>query len=123
MTSSETRALKHAALLVLALGLLRTAAEGVRSPVTTQGAASADSAGLVVLLVGRSLMLGQISGVDEMIGLVGQSSSSIDPEGKVFIRGEYWNVQADEPIDEGQPVEVVAVEGLMLRVRRAAGSR
>ncbi len=50
MTSSETRALKHAALLVLALGLLRTAAEGVRSPVTTQGAASADSAGLVVLL-------------------------------------------------------------------------
>jgi membrane-bound serine protease (ClpP class) len=80
-------------------------------------------AGLVVLLVGRSLMLGQISGVDEMIGLVGQSSSSIDPEGKVFIRGEYWNVQADEPIDEGQPVEVVAVEGLKLRVRRAAGSR
>ena len=50
MTSSETRALKHAAFLVLALGLLRTAAEGVRSPVTTQGAASADSAGLVVLL-------------------------------------------------------------------------
>jgi membrane-bound serine protease (ClpP class) len=68
-------------------------------------------------------MLGQISGVDEMIGLVGQSSSSIDPEGKVFIRGEYWNVQADEPIDEGQPVEVVAVEGLKLRVRRVAGSR
>ncbi len=50
MTSSETRALKHAALLVLALGLLRTVAEGVRSPVTTQGAAQADSAGLVVLL-------------------------------------------------------------------------
>ena len=50
MTSSETRALKHAALLVLGLGLLRTAAEGVRSPVTTQGAASADSSGLAVLL-------------------------------------------------------------------------
>jgi competence protein ComEA len=50
MTSSETRALKHAALLVLALALLRTAAESVRSPVTTQGAASADSSGLAVLL-------------------------------------------------------------------------
>ena len=50
MTSSETRALKHAVLLVLALGLLRTAAESVRSPVTTQGAASADSSGLAVLL-------------------------------------------------------------------------
>ena len=50
MTSSETRALKHAALLVLALGLLRTAAESVRSPVTTQGAEVADSSGLAVLL-------------------------------------------------------------------------
>ena len=50
MTSSETRALKHAALLVLALALLRTAAESVRSPVTTQGAEVADSSGLAVLL-------------------------------------------------------------------------
>jgi len=50
MTSSETRALKHAALLVLALGLLRTAAESVRSPVTTRGAEFADSSGLAVLL-------------------------------------------------------------------------
>jgi competence protein ComEA len=50
MTSSETRALKHAALLVLALGLLRTAAESVRSPVTTQGAEFADSSGLGELL-------------------------------------------------------------------------
>ena len=50
MTSSETRALKHAALLVLGLGLLRTATESVRSPVTTLGAASADSSGLAVLL-------------------------------------------------------------------------
>ena len=50
MTFSETRALKHAALLVLALALLRTAAESVRSPVTTQGAEVADSSGLAVLL-------------------------------------------------------------------------
>ena len=50
MTYTETRALKHAALLVLGLGLLRAAAESVRSPVTTQGAAVADSSGLAVLL-------------------------------------------------------------------------
>ncbi len=50
MTSSETRALRHAALLVLGLGLVRVAVEGVRSPVTTRGAAAPDSAGLAVLL-------------------------------------------------------------------------
>ena len=50
MTSSETRALKHAALLILGLGLVRVAAEGVRSPVTTRGTTVADSSGLTVLL-------------------------------------------------------------------------
>ena len=50
MTFSETRALKHAALLVLGLGLFRTAAESVRNPVTTQGATVQDSSGLAVLL-------------------------------------------------------------------------
>ncbi len=50
MTSSETRALRHAALLVLGLGLLRTASESIRRPVTTQGVAVADSSGLAVLL-------------------------------------------------------------------------
>ena len=50
MTFSETRALRHAALLVLGLGLLRTAVEGVRSPVTTQATVLPDSAGLELLL-------------------------------------------------------------------------
>ncbi len=50
MTSSETRALKHAAVLVLGLGLLRTASETIRSPVTTQGVEVADSSGLAELL-------------------------------------------------------------------------
>ena len=50
MTFSETRALRHAALLVLGLGLLRIAAESFRSPVRTQGVAVQDSSGLAVLL-------------------------------------------------------------------------
>ncbi len=50
MTSSETRALKHAALLVLGLGLVRTASESIWSPVTTRGVEVADSSGLAVLL-------------------------------------------------------------------------
>jgi membrane-bound serine protease (ClpP class) len=77
--------------------------------------------GLVVFSVGRSMMLKPASGVDEIIGLVGRSASDLDPKGKVFVRGEYWNVEAEggETISEGEPVEVVAVEGLTLRVRRA----
>ncbi len=79
--------------------------------------------GFVVLLVGRTLWARQSAGVDEMVGLVGQATSALGPGGKVFIRGEYWNVQADESIAEGEAVEVVAVEGLKLRVRRTGGTR
>lgn len=50
MTSSETRALTHSALLVLGLALLRVAAEGVGSPVSTRGGAVPDSSGLAELL-------------------------------------------------------------------------
>lgn len=76
--------------------------------------------GVVVLMVGRSLRLGQQSGVDEMIGSFGNATTSLYPSqaGKVFIRGEYWNAMTDEPIHEGDSVEVVAVEGLRLRVKK-----
>jgi membrane-bound serine protease (ClpP class) len=87
--------------------------------------------GIVILAVGRTLMREQVSGVDEMIGLIGEASSEIhpdghpnaQPDGKVFIRGEYWNVTANEPIESGQRVEVIAVEGLTLRVRQVAATR
>jgi competence ComEA-like helix-hairpin-helix protein len=50
MTSSETRALTHSALLILGLALLRVAAGGVGTPVSTQGGVVPDSSGLEELL-------------------------------------------------------------------------
>ena len=76
-------------------------------------------AGIVVFIVGRSLGRPQVAGVYELIGMVGRASSALEPEGSVFVRGEYWNVRADEAIPAGDRVEVTAVEGLRLRVRRA----
>jgi membrane-bound serine protease (ClpP class) len=76
--------------------------------------------GVVVFLVGRSLWVRQTTGVDEMIGTVGRADSNLDPLGRVFVRGEYWNAEADEEIAEGESVEVAAVVGLTIRVRRVA---
>jgi len=75
--------------------------------------------GLVVYAVGRSFLREQVAGVDELIGLVGRAISDLAPEGKVFVRGEYWDASADDAIASGQPVQITAVEGLRLRVRRA----
>jgi membrane-bound serine protease (ClpP class) len=79
-------------------------------------------ASLVIFAVGRTLMLRQTAGVDELIGTVGRAVSDLDPAGKVFIRGEHWNAVSIETIPRGTRVEVTGVEGLQLRVRRAPGA-
>jgi membrane-bound serine protease (ClpP class) len=75
--------------------------------------------GLVVYAVGRSLGRRQESGVSELIGMTGVATTGLDPTGTVFIRGEYWNARADEPIGADERVEATAVRGLELTVRRA----
>jgi membrane-bound serine protease (ClpP class) len=60
--------------------------------------------------------------VDELLGLIGETRTALTPEGKVFIRGEYWSATADQEIASGESVEVTAVEGMSLRVRRALSS-
>ena len=82
-------------------------------------AAFAVFGGVVVFALGRSLWVDQTAGVDELIGLVGRSTTVLSPDGKVFVRGEYWNAEADGEVGVGEPVEVTGVDGLLLRVRRA----
>jgi membrane-bound serine protease (ClpP class) len=75
-------------------------------------------AAVVVFAVGRTFARGQTAGVSELIGLVGRAQTAIAPEGRVFVRGEYWTARADEEIPAGEAVEIAAVEGMRLRVRR-----
>jgi membrane-bound serine protease (ClpP class) len=81
--------------------------------------------GLVVFTVGRSLLLAQVAGVDEMVGLVGEATTALSgaDEGKVFVRGEYWTAIGEESVEPGERIEVVRVDGLKLRVRRAGDTR
>jgi membrane-bound serine protease (ClpP class) len=77
-------------------------------------------AALVLVAVGRSHRLAQTTGVDELIGMIARAVTPLAPEGTVFARGEYWNARAEEPCSANERVEIVAVEGLRLRVKRAA---
>ena len=60
-----------------------------------------------------------ISGREAMLGEHGVAQTDIAPEGKVMLRGEYWNAVSAEPIAKGEKVEVVALDGLRLTVRKA----
>ena len=56
------------------------------------------------------------SGVEAMIGEIGTAETALTPEGKVFIHGETWNARATSPVNVGEHVRVVRVEGLKLEV-------
>jgi membrane-bound serine protease (ClpP class) len=51
-----------------------------------------------------------------LVGETGVARTAIDPQGKVFVHGEYWDALSSVPLSEGTPVRVLAVEGLRLRV-------
>jgi membrane-bound serine protease (ClpP class) len=79
--------------------------------------------GFIVYSLSRTFMRHQTAGVDEMVGMVGRCEVAINPSGKVFVRGEYWNSVADEKIAAGDPVEILEIQGLTLRVRPARNAR
>jgi membrane-bound serine protease (ClpP class) len=74
---------------------------------------------IVVFGVVRSLSRAPRSGVGELVGMIGKAASPLEPEGTVFVRGEYWAARAEAAVPAGGRVEVTAVEGLRLRVRLA----
>ena len=61
-----------------------------------------------------------VTGAAGMIGESGRALTSIGPAtaGRVAVHGEIWDAAADQPIPEGAPVRVVAIEGLKVTVRQ-----
>jgi membrane-bound serine protease (ClpP class) len=60
------------------------------------------------------------TGAEALMGQRGQAASDVSPEGWVIVQGERWRARAAEPIAAGEAVEVLSVEGLLLRVRKGA---
>ncbi len=57
-----------------------------------------------------------VSGRAEMKHLIGEVISDFDHEGPVRIRGEVWQARSLVPLQAGQRVRVVAIDGLVLQV-------
>ncbi len=60
------------------------------------------------------------TGIQTVIGATGRVTSDLDPVGTVLVRSEDWTAEAvDGPIQAGEAVTVVGVEGVRLKVRRS----
>ena len=75
---------------------------------------------VVVTAVVRSRKLKYISGLVMLVGKKGQVTSDLSPTGTVQVASELWSAvpEGEGVIGKGEEVEVVAVDGLILRVRK-----
>lgn len=72
----------------------------------------------VVGAVVRSRGFRVVTGREGLVGQVGHAKTRLDPQGMVLVQGELWQAtSAGGPIEAGQAVEVLGVEGLRLTVR------
>ncbi|MBI5968741.1 MAG: nodulation protein NfeD [Deltaproteobacteria bacterium] len=58
------------------------------------------------------------TGSEGISGETGVARTRLDPEGKVFVHGEWWNAYSDESIQEGEKIRVLKTDGLKLKVEK-----
>ena len=71
---------------------------------------------LVTTVVVRSQRARVMTGAEALVGEIGEAMTALDPAGKVFVHGEYWNARAAEPVPSGRKVRVKAVHDMDLEV-------
>jgi membrane-bound serine protease (ClpP class) len=85
------------------------------------------TAGLVVFALSygmRALYRTPTTGATGMVGQTAVARTPLAPEGQVAVQGELWRAVAqDGPIDPGESVTIVGVDGLTLTVAKAPNRR
>jgi membrane-bound serine protease (ClpP class) len=73
---------------------------------------------VLVRLVVMSRRRKSVVGPQSMVGEVGVAANEVHDQGKVMVRGEYWNAHSDRPIPAGTRVRVIKVDGLKIEVEQ-----
>jgi membrane-bound serine protease (ClpP class) len=58
------------------------------------------------------------TGAAGLLHEIGITRSKIDPEGKVFVHGEFWKAVSKEKLPKGVKVKIIGVKGLALEVEK-----
>ncbi len=72
-----------------------------------------------IWVLGRLFRLRKVTptiGREEMMGMVGEAREDFDRSGRVFVHSELWTADTTAPVEAGQKVRVVGLDGLRLRV-------
>jgi membrane-bound serine protease (ClpP class) len=74
---------------------------------------------LLVFVVGMAIKAQQrpvVSGMEELLGSEALVLEDFEQEGRVNIHSENWNAFCDTPLQKGQTVKVIGIDGLTLQV-------
>jgi membrane-bound serine protease (ClpP class) len=77
---------------------------------------------LALTLAYRAHQRKPVTGKRGLMGEFGEALSSIDPTGKVSVHGEIWKAVSAERIKKGEMIQVIGVEGMVLRVESVSGN-
>jgi membrane-bound serine protease (ClpP class) len=75
---------------------------------------------VVATLAFRAFKSRPKGGTDGLLGETGVVRKPLDPEGLVFVHGEYWRAVSGEKLEPGDKIEVEDIKGLILKVKRAS---
>jgi membrane-bound serine protease (ClpP class) len=53
-----------------------------------------------------------------MLGAIGMVRGRIEPTGTVFVHGTLWSARSASPIEVGEIVRVIGIEGMRLTVEK-----
>jgi len=71
---------------------------------------------LLTSLVLRARAAKVVTGTSALLGECGVARTALEPEGKVFVHGEYWDAVSSSPVGVDARVRITRVEGLTLFV-------
>jgi len=79
----------------------------------------AGSALLIIMLVSRTVAMRNKrvhTGLEAMIGTIGEARVDFNGTGLIWINGESWNAQSSVPVKKGDTVRILSISGLELIV-------
>ncbi|MDO8723952.1 MAG: nodulation protein NfeD [Syntrophales bacterium] len=71
----------------------------------------------VIALVLKAQMMKPLTGEEGMLEREGRAITDVYREGKVFIKGEYWEAFSDKVVEKGGKVKVIEVDGLKVKIK------
>jgi membrane-bound serine protease (ClpP class) len=108
-------------MLLGALMLIDTPEEYLRIPLLTIVVVVGTTAALFLFIAGAAVLSAKrqpVSGLEGLIGTLGTTVTRLEPTGTVRVRGTLWTARSSIPIDVGEAIRVVRVDGLKLTVER-----